>query len=187
MNTSKQLYEQAYYNGKKLTVDQENILDAKYGMLYARNVVGRKLHGVRVNQQIKQSVYAEEYQQLPRDHKSSFDKILNEMNGEDDEKPCESTGSCSPGDAISAKSGLIQDLIDALEDQFDCDPSLLNSSEDFERVSGLGKDMKNVVLIKLDDPECCKHNADRIKHSIMDIEDGNDLLQQLYLNANEHF
>lgn len=186
MNTSKLLYEQAYYNGIKLTPDQENILDEKYGYLYAQNVVKRKLHGVRVNQLIKQSVYSERYENLPRGRTSSFDRTLNMLN-EEEEKTCESGNKCSTGDAVSVKSSLVQDLIDALESQFDCDPSLMNSSEDFDRISGLGPDMKNVLLIKLDDPECCKHNADRIKHSIMDIDDGNELLQQLYLDANEHF
>lgn len=186
MNTSKLLYEQSYYNDTRLTTEQENILDAKYGMLYAQNVVKRKLHGVRVNQLIRQSVYAEQYEQLPRDRSSAFDITIKQLN-EKEEKTCESGSRCSTGDAISVKSSLVQDLIDALESQFDCDPSLMNSEEDFDRISGLGSDMKNVLLIKLDDPECCKHNADRIKHSIMDIDDGNELLQQLYLSANEHF
>ena len=186
MNTSKILYEQACYNGKTLTPEQENILDAKYGSMYACNVVGRKLHGARVNQLITQSIYAEQYEQLPRPRHSAFDTALSSLN-ESEEKTCESGSKCSVGDALSVKSSLIQDLIDALESQFDCDPSLMNSEDDFDRISGLGPDMKNVLLIRLDNPECCKHNADRIKHSIMDIEDGNELLQQLYLNANEHF
>lgn len=186
MNTAKILYEQAYYGNTKLTHAQENILDAKYGTLYAQNVVGRKLRGVRVNQLIQSSMYAEQYNELPRASISAFDMTLNQLN-EEDEKPCDSGSKCSPGDAISKKSSMIQDLIDELESQFDCDPSLMNSEEDFDRISSLGSDMKNVLLIKLDDPECCKHNADRIKHSIMDIEDGNELLQQLYLDANEHF
>ena len=186
MNTSKLLYEQAYYNNTKLTPDQENILDAKYGALYAQNVVKRKLHGVRVNQLIRQSVYAEQYEQLPRSRSGAFDMTLNQLN-EQEEKTCDSGSKCSTGDTLSVKSSLVQDLINALEDQFDCDPSLMNSEEDFDRIAGLGSDMKNVLLIKLDDPECCKHNADRIKHSIMDVDDGNELLQQLYLDANEHF
>ena len=187
--TSKELYEQAYYFGRLLTPEQENNLDPKWGVLYAKNVVKRKLRGVRVNENIKYSEFADEYKKYAT-YKPAFDQAYDAVltEGKDEEEGEEIKGAKIPaGNLMSAKSTLVRDLIDQLENQFDCHPSMMNGAEDFDRVSESGPEMKRVVILHLDSPECCPASADRLKDKIGDTEDGNEILRKLYFAGNEWF
>ena len=192
MSISKELYEQAYYFGNRLTPEQENDLDPKWGVLYAKNVVKRKLRGVRVNENIKYSEYADEYKKYATYKPAfdeAFDSVLSESKDEDTEdEGKELEGARIPaGNLMSSKSKLVRSLIDQLEDQFDCHPSMLNGAEDFDRVRDSGPEMKKVIVLQLGTPECCPHSADRLKNSLGDTEDGNEILNKLYLAGNEWF
>ena len=190
MSTKKELYEQAYYFGRLLTPEEENNMDPKWGVLYAKNVVNRKLRGVRVNENIKYSEHASEYKRYAK-HKPAFDEafdnVLSEGKDDDDEPKEIESAKISAGNLISAKSTLVRDLIDQLENQFDCHPAMMNSADDFDRVRDAGPEMKNVIILRLDDPECCPHSADRLKDSLGDTEDGNEIIRKLYLGGNEWF
>ncbi len=79
--TSKELYEQAYYFGRLLTPEQENNLDRKWGVLYAKNVVKRMLRGVRVNENINYSEFADEYKKYATYNPAidqTYDAVLTE-------------------------------------------------------------------------------------------------------------
>ena len=75
MNTSQHLYERAAASNTRLSHDQENSLEPKHAILYAKNIVKRKLHGPRVNQKLRDSVYAEQYEQQ-RCSRSSAQRAL---------------------------------------------------------------------------------------------------------------
>ena len=196
MNNSKDLYERAYYKGYKLSPSEENQLEGKWGMLYARNIVHRRLRGIQVNEAIESSLYAEEYEAYRNIKDPAFDELIRESHHamyedkikEKDEEDVESINVNLPiGSQLSSKVNLVHELINTVEDEFDCHPSSINSPEDFDRVSASGPEMKKVILVHLDSPECCQHSADRLKNSIEASEDGNEIMQKLYLNGNEWF
>jgi hypothetical protein len=191
MNRSKELYERAYYGGEKLTPSEENQLGSRWGVLYAKNVVHRRLRGVQVNEAIENSEYRDDYEAYRTVITTAFDELLTEANPtmyEDKIDDEEMEGSDVPiGSLLSSKASLVRDLIDQLEDKFKCHPSEINTPEDFQRLSSSGPEMKKFIIVSLEKPECCQHSADRLRNSIETSEDGNDILQKLYLNGNEWF
>lgn len=182
MNTSQQLYEQAILTGDTLTPDQENSLSTKYAILYAKNVVKRKLHGARVNQKLRSSVYAEEYSELPRPKTSAFDTAFNLVQ----EKGCPDKISAKPETEIKLdfpKTRIMKQLVDMLHDQFDCHPSMLNTQDDFDKLAGKGAEMKQSILNFLDDTECCPHIAKQVRKCMGDDDCGKSLIRKIYSHS----
>jgi len=184
MNKSYHLYEQAIRRNKLLTPEQENMLEPKYAMLYATNVVGRKLHGPRVNQLMRNSIYAEKYSELPRPKILSFDAALaaettplnhNIKEPENDKEPSR----C----ADAPKARELKKLITHLHDRFNCHPSMISSKEDWDKLKGNGLEMKRSALDFLENSGCCPHTISQIKNCIPGDDCGGNLMNILYTHA----
>lgn len=181
MNTSQHLYERAAASNTQLSPDQENLLEPKHAILYAKNIVKRKLHGPRVNQKLRDSVYAEQYEQLPRPRKSAFEASLAMVT----EGDCNvvSAPKKLEDDAIFPKSRILHGLIANLHDQFNCHPSMLNTKEDFDKLASNGSAMKQYILNYLQDTQCCGHMSKMIERCLGDDDCGRKLIMKLYKHA----
>ena len=181
MNTSQKLYEQAYHTKRPLTPEQENGLSLKYAVLYAHNVVKRKLHGLQINEMIRRSEHAEEYAELPR-ISSQFSRSLSILN----EKRLRQAV-VRDVNVLLPRARVAGDILEKVIDKFDCHPSQLNTKEAFRKLKTNGLEMKDFVLAELEQANCCDDIAREIRKCVNGVDCGRRILKKLYAAAKDYF